>query len=484
MKTAFKICGILMVVLLGVLSFRAAGTVRNQSAVPSEKLKQVDAYTAASRLSRAIQFKTVSNFDRSDFPDAEFESFHQYLQNTYPRVHTTLQKELIAGRTLLYTWQGSKQDIGPVLLMGHQDVVPVDPQNEKSWTYLPFEGRIDGGFVWGRGTLDDKVNVIGVMEALETLVSAGFHPARTIYILFGHDEEAGGSGAAAASEYFRSHNIKFDSVLDEGSVIFDETFAGVKGSKALIGIAEKGFLNLELSVNSEGGHSSMPPRETAVGILSNAIVKLQENPLPARLDGPAGQMIQQLSPYMSFGGRLIVRNLWLFEPLMISQMGKQPSTNAMIRTTTAPTILKGGFKDNVLATSASAVVNFRIIPGDTVESVTAFVTRTIGDQRVNVKKLMSSNPSPVSDISSEPYQTLSKTIHEVYPETILLPSLVVGATDSRHFTKLTQNVYRFTPAILRSNDLPRVHGINERISVQDFSRSVQFYIQYLKNVGV
>jgi carboxypeptidase PM20D1 len=354
------------------------------------------------------------------------------------------------------------------MLVAHIDVVPVEEATKGQWTYRPFEGQVAGGYIWGRGTLDNKGNFLAVMEAVEGLLAQGFQPARTVYIVAGHDEERGGSqGALKIAGLLKSRGVVADYVIDEGLLITDGMIPGLSSPVALIDLAEKGFMIVELIAKGEGGHSSMPPRETAVGILCRAIVRLENNPFPARIDGPARHLFDYVGREMSFSNKIILANLWLTEGLLKRQLQKANTTNAMIRTTTAPTMLEDSNRDNVLPHIAKAAVNFRILPGDTPEGVLEYVRKTINDPRVEVRPVAQAiqRPSPVASIDSHGFLTIHKTIRQIFPGVIVAPSLAVTASDSRHFTGLTGDIYKFSPMIVTVKDVARLHGINERIAI-------------------
>lgn len=368
--------------------------------------------------------------------------------------------------------------------MAHQDVVPVEPGTEGGWEQPPFEGRIAGGYIWGRGAMDDKSGVLGILEAVEMLVVQGFQPTRTVYLAFGHDEEVGGSeGAVKIAELLRSRNVELEYVLDEGLAITDGIVPDIARPVALIGIAEKGFVSLELSVEVEGGHSSMPPPQSAIGILSTAINRLEKNPMPASIEGVEREMFNYLGPEMPFGKRMAIANLWLFKPMVQRTLSASPSTNASIRTTTAATIIEAGLKENVLPSKARAVLNFRILPGDRIEGVAAHVRETINDPRVQINRFGTTfnEPSAISSANSMGFQLIQRTIRGLLPEAVVAPALMLGATDSRHYAKLTNNIYRFSPQRLRPDDVRRFHGTNERISVADYARCVRFYYYLIKD---
>lgn len=484
MKKTVIFIGIGLLTLISVILIRTATfTSKKLSLQPVAEIP-IDGEQSSKHLADALRFQTISYQDSTKFNGEEFHFLHAYFEEIFPKVHSSLEREIISDYSLLYTWAGSDPNLKPILLMGHQDVVPVTTGTEKDWTYPPFEGKIAEGFIWGRGALDDKSGVIGILEAVEALLQEGFQPKRTIYIAFGHDEEIGGAyGAVKIAKLFQTGNIQFEYVLDEGGFISQGIIPDVSNPIALVGIAEKGYLSLELIVKSEGGHSSMPPKNTAVGILSKAIIKLEENPFPANMTY-AAQFFKSVGPQMSYFKKVIFANLWLFSPLVENMLSKSAAMNAGIRTTTAATMFSGSDKDNILPIKATAVVNFRIMPGESISSVIEYVKRTIDDPQVEVKPMeFGSEPSPVSEIHSKSYEILQNTILQVAgdKELMVVPYLVRGATDSRFYTGLSNNVYRFLLIKIGPDDLKRIHGTNERISVEDYQQVIKFYYQLLRN---
>jgi carboxypeptidase PM20D1 len=316
------------------------------------------------------------------------------------------------------------------------------------------------------------------------LLGRGFQPQRTIYLAFGHDEEVGGiAGAAKIAALLRERNVELEFVRDEGLTITDGILPDISKPVALIGVAEKGFVSLELSVKAESGHSSMPPPHTAIGILSAAINRLEERQMPASIEGVTRKMLETIGPEMSFGKRLVMANLWLFKPLVERKLTASPSTNAAIRTTTAATIIEGGLKENILPSSARAVVNFRILPADSIERVVSHVREVVADPRVKIHRfgVLVAEPSPISRIDATGFQNIQMTIRQLYPEVLVAPALVVGTTDSKRYVKLTDNIYRFSPLRIRPEDVERFHGINERISINEYAECVKFYYHLIKN---
>lgn len=438
---------------------------------------------AVDRFVGALRLKTISYGEPEKFDPKPFLEFHDYVAKAYPNVHKNLNLRKVNEYSLVYEWRGSDPSLKPALLMAHFDVVPVVAED---WSRDPFGAEIADGYIWARGTLDDKVNVIALFEAAEHLTSRGYQPKRTIYFSFGHDEEIGGTnGAKAIAAIFADDDIEFEFVMDEGLAVLEGLVPGVAGRVALIGIAEKGYVSLELTVHAEGGHSSQPPPQTAIGILSSALAQLEKRQVPGSLRGPSGEMFAWLAPHMSYGMQLVFNNKWLFNHMIKTQLAAAPSSNALLRTTTAETIFRAGVKDNILPTEARAVVNFRIHPNDTIESVKRHVARVIGDDRVEIADYGKepSEPSPESSTDSAGFRLIQQTIGEVFPNAIVAPGLVVGATDSRHFGAISDDVYRFMPVVLGSEDLSGIHGTDERISVENYKGAVAFYIRFLENTG-
>lgn len=475
---------LLPVLLIAVLLLRTVRFASKQVPVDPVDAVQVDEQAAAERLAQALRFRTISYQDWDLFEPEPFLALHEYLEKTFPRVHAGLHREVVADCSLLYTWPGREETAKPYLLMSHLDVVPVEPGTEGAWAYPAFEGHIAEGYIWGRGAMDVKSGVLGILEAVEILLEQGFQPRRTVYLAFGHDEEVGGSrGASEIAALLSSRGVELEYVLDEGGGIGKGLLATLTEPVAMVGIAEKGYVSLELKVQGMEGHSSIPPRQTAIGILSTAIHRLERHPLPARLAGPTRQTFAYVGPALPFLLKLVMANLWFFGPLVKWQLAASPTQNATVRTTTAPTIFEGGVKENVLPSKARAVVNFRILPGDSVASVTEHVRRTVGDPRVKVEPLatIAKEPSPVSRTDSPGFRRLQRTINQFYPEAIVAPYLVIGATDARHYADISEDVYRFLPLRLEPADLSRIHGTDERIAVADYAQSVGFFVQLIHN---
>ena len=466
-----------IIVLLVIIIFNA---LRFKSAQPAFTAKQPVTVpdSAISHYQQGIRFKTVS-YGNVPTDSVVFNQFHLFLQKTYPLIYSKLQKTEVAKYTLVFKWPGKDTTGSPVVLMAHQDVVPVEKEALSQWKVDPFGGVIKDGMIWGRGSADDKISLFGILEATEKLLSEGYTPARTVYLVFGHDEEAGGSGASASAKMFAAKGIKPAWVLDEGGEITKKAIPGFEGKPvALIGTSEKGYISLDLSVDIEGGHSSMPGSETAIDIIAKAVENLRSKPFDPAFSKSTAGTFNYLGPEMPFGLKAVVANQWLFRGLLYSSYQKSPGGNALIRTTIAPTIIQGGMKDNVVPTYAHAVINFRVLPGNTLEDVVKHVTESVNDKRVKITRLneMFSEPSHVTDDQSEGFQYLAKTIRGNYPGSIVAPYLCVGATDSRKFEQVSPCVLRFSPV----TDIVGLHGLNERVTIEDFKTGVNFYYQLLK----
>jgi carboxypeptidase PM20D1 len=464
---------VVFIVLLRTMTFT-----KTWQPIPAEDSIAVDPSLAAEHLSKAIQIETVS-FKEGQPPASEtLLALHQLLAEMYPLVHKRLVRQMINDYSLFYTWQGTRPELPGVLFMAHQDVVPADPATLEAWTHPPFSGKITEDSVWGRGTLDIKSQIIGTLEAVEELLKAGYQPERTIYLAYGHDEEIGGlQGAAKVAAYMEAQGIRLEAVLDEGGVVAEGMLPGVDVPLALVGIGEKGYLSLELSVEAEPGHSSTPPRNTAIGILARAITRLESNPLPAQLY-ILQNLFQAAGKQAPFLYRLVFANLWLTGGIVQRMMAAKGETNALIRTTTAATMISGGVKDNILPREARATVNFRLMPGDTIESITTVVRRIINDERVRLPEDLSLagwDPSPLSPVDVPAYHLLEKTIRQSFENFPVSPYLMLGASDARNYHNVCDHVYRFMPLLMKSEDLKLIHGIDEHINIEGLQKMVQFY---------
>jgi carboxypeptidase PM20D1 len=472
--------GVAIIVVIVVVLFNTFTFSSKQSVVKSEPAPAVQE-SAVQHLSQAITFRTISYADPGQFDSSAFKSFHQFLERTYPTLHQHLSHELVADYSLLYKWEGIDTALAPVVLMAHQDVVPIEAASQSIWTVDPFAGVVKDSFIWGRGATDDKINLISIMEAVEKLTSENFKPQRTVYLAFGHDEEIGGKGAKAIAALLKVRNIKPVLILDEGGIITREKVPGMKIPVALIGTSEKGYMSVQMRVEKNGGHSSMPERETSVDILTQAIVRLREKPFAPNFSPSTRDFITSLGPEMPFTQKMAFANLWLFRPMVNSIYESSAAGNAMIRTTLVPTIIDAGIKDNVVPTVATATVNVRLLPGDGSQLVLARMKELIADDRVSLTVLdeFLAEPSAVTSSESFAYKKIDQNIKKSFPGLVATPFLMIGGTDSRHFGDVSEGIIKFSPMI----DPIGFHGIDERVSLESYQTSLWFFEQLLRDLN-
>ena len=449
----------------------------NSKQVASQQLKVVTLPNDIfQNLSSAIQYPTIS-YSEEAIPDSTaFLGFHRFLLETFPLTHSKLSLEKINDYSLLYTWQGSDLSKKPIILMSHQDVVPVDEPTIGDWEAGPFEGKITTTDIIGRGTLDDKSTLIGLLEAVEKLLEESYEPSRTIFLAFGHDEEVGGSnGASAIALNLKAKGVHAAMTIDEGGYIAENLVPGLESPVAIINLAEKGFASFRLIVKTSGGHSSAPPRENTIGMLAQAIVDLENNQLPYKLVKPINYQLEYVGAELPFFKKMAFANPWLFKKSILETLNAHTST--------APTIISGGVKNNVIPTIAEATINFRILPGETIESVKQHITNTISN-KINVESVgFLTNPSPVSSIDSENFKILEKIIRDMFPNSIVVPGLVGGGTDARYFYEISDDVYRFYPTRIGPNSMKRFHGIDEKISKDNYKEIIEFSYHFIKRVN-
>lgn len=477
MKT--RIWWLLPAALLGLVAVIALRTIYLQAPAPSATAAAslpdaIDGARLAQHLGEAIRFRTVTHQDPQQDELPEWQCLHDWLASTYPAAHAAMRREVLDGRSLLYTWPGSDGARAPILLMAHQDVVPISPGTEGDWQQAPFSGAVEGGYVWGRGAADDKGSLVALFEAADSLAASGFVPARTVLFAFGHNEEVLGSGAKAIAEHLQAQGIKPEYVLDEGMLVIEDH--PVTGAPvALVGIAEKGYATLRVTARAPGGHSSMPPPETAVATLAAAITAITGNPFPLDYSGPAREMLEQLAPHGGLGIRMAVANSWLFQPLLEQQIAATPSGAALLHTTMAPTMLEGSPKENVLPQTAMARINYRLHPRDSAATALARAQAAVGSLPVTLEWEGTPNePSPLSSTRSPAWQAIAALAAE-FSGAPVAPALVLGGTDSRVFSGRADDVYRFQPVRLKLSELDMIHGTNERLSIDNLDRMAEFY---------
>ncbi|MEM1235574.1 MAG: M20 family peptidase [Pseudomonadota bacterium] len=472
------VLGVLAVVLIAVLfvNYLRYQPLAAPDDLPEVTVAEVDADALAGRLSEALQFKTISYVDRSLVDVPTYEAFLAWMEETYPGVHATMELEFI-NMSPVYRWPGSDPSLDPVMFTAHYDVVPVPDEALPNWDVDPWAGEIKDGFIWGRGALDDKQSVIGLMEAAEAIIADGGQPRHDIWFIFGQDEEVGGEfGAVAITAELQSRGVEFEWMIDEGSMIFDGVLPGLPAPVASINVAEKGYVTFDIIATGQAGHSSLPPSETAVGVLAQAVAVLEANPLPGGLTGSSKAFFDGVAPNFGFVNRMLFANQWLFKSILEGELSKANTTNALLRTTTAPTMLRASPQENVLASEAVATVNFRIHPRDTIEGIQAHIEAVIDDPRVRVEAVGSpKGASPVSSSESEGYNLVRAAVEAVYGDVIVVPGVTIAGTDTRHYGVLARDAYRFLPLLFGPDDVARLHGDNERVGVEAYAQMAQSY---------
>ncbi|WP_029911213.1 M20 family peptidase [Caulobacter sp. UNC358MFTsu5.1] len=476
-RTALTAVGLVLavgaVVAVRTATFKAPAAV-DTSSIHLASARPVDVALAARHLGEAVRFQTVSHQDAAEDQPGEWDKLHAWLQATYPDAHRVMAREVVAGHALVYTWQGTDRSLAPIVLMAHQDVVPVTPGSEGAWTHPPFDGVVADGAVWGRGSIDDKGSLVTLFEALDGLAKAGFTPKRTVIVVSGHDEEVRGVGARAAAALLKSRGVKAQFVLDEGMVVVED-HPVTKKPVALIATAEKGYATLTVTAPAVGGHSSAPPPQTGVATLAKAVLAINDNAFPMKFSGPGADMLKSLAPHSSTTIKMAAANTWLFSPLLISQTAKTPAGAAMLHTTIAPTMLKGSPKENVLPQDATAWINYRIAPGDTSADVMARAKSAVGDLPVKLAWVKAPDePSKVASTTSEGWKTLAALAGDESKAPVA-PALMTAASDSRYMGPIADDIYKFQPLQLAVKDTEMIHGTNEHMTLANVERMVRFY---------
>ncbi len=447
----------------------------------------VDEQRAIDHLCEAIRIPTISNPDTSLVDWSQFERFHEFLDKAYPHIAATLEKENVSEASLIYRWKGKNPDLKPIALLSHQDVVPVTDGTEEDWIHPAFSGYNDGEFIWGRGALDMKNHLICVMEAIETLLEEGFEPECNVYLLFGHDEEVVASefaGAKSIMETLRDRGIELDSVLDEGGAILPVNVKGIINKNlAGIGIAEKGYADIEISVNHRGGHSSQPPKHTGLGKLADVIKDLESNQFDASIEPFLFELFENIGKNVSFPAKLVTCNLALMKPVLKQVLKQIPPAACMTRTTTAVTMAQGSPAANVLPQISSVTVNFRQMPGTTTQDVVDHIKRVVRNKDIEVKVLKCKEPSKFSPTDSRAFKVLEKLCVQSNPNNIVAPYLVMGGTDACFYEPICENIYRFAPFVVSTDLLLCTHGTNERVPVTAMRQGVEFFKAYVRQMS-
>lgn len=487
MKKFLIFFGAIVILLVAIVLFRTYTQPDLQPQLQAQVIDIEVSDSAVYHLRSAIQFKTISHHPAMMDKDV-FTRLGAWMRYTYPEFFAIAEVDTISTHTYVIKWPGSDSSSGlPILLMGHQDVVPSDASNRDKWHQDPFSGAIDSGYVYGRGTLDDKGSIVGLLEAAQTLIESGFTPKRDIYFVFGQDEEIGGAnGAQQAAIYFEEQGLRFDWVLDEGGIIADGILPGIDGKVGLIGVSEKGYISVDITAEYPGGHSSMPADTSALMILTDAVQLLREEGFKPTLEGPMSGFLDYLGPRADFTTRMAASNMWLFRSVIKKKYQGSPAGAALVRTTFAPTIMRAGVKDNVIPSRAVLTCNSRVMPGSSAQEVLEHYKDVLKDLpvEISIHDNLAVDPSPVSDYMGESFNFIGAAARTTFSSDNLLiaPYLVVGATDARHMRTVSDNLYRFTPFKYKQEDLGRLHGINERLSIENFEDGIRFYMQLMSGL--
>lgn len=436
-----------------------------------------DPQALAERLAGALAIPTISRPDPQGGDDDAFRAFHRYLAESFPRLHDRFPPEPVGDHhALLFRWPGTQAAAEPWLIISHQDVVPVATGSEADWTHPPFSGAVADGFVWGRGAIDLKGALMAMLEACEALLAEGFRPQRTLYLAFGADEEVGGQkGAAAIARTLEARGVRPAFSLDEGGAVLTGPLPGLRKPVALIGTAEKRQISLQLTARDAGGHSALPPLQTAPARLVRALAVLDRKPLPARLDSPTREMFAYLAPHAAPPYGWMFRNLRLTAPLLQRILVRQPGGNAAARSTATVTRLESGVAGNVIPETATAILDLRLKPTDDAEAVIEKIRDRTRREGVAVRVLESSPPARIASLDSAGFRAIGEAVAASLSDAVPAPCLVPNASDSRHFAHLVRDQYRFLPVRLAPEDLARIHGVDERIGIGNYAEMVRFY---------
>lgn len=480
-------------IVLGALGAAAVGNAvhaafyrpKKMQAPPLQK-EQVHVDRYRKHLTNAIQIKTISHRDPDQVDWNEFKKLRDFFDEAYPLVKEHLTREIVPPSNLVYHWKGTRSDLDPIALLGHQDVVPVSRGTEGDWKHPPFEGFDDGEFIWGRGALDMKNHVICVLEAVESLLEDGYQPERDVYLLFGDNEEIVANdqnGARDIMNYLREKGIHLDAVLDEGGAMLPVHVPGVLNNKYLagIGIAEKGFTDIEIAVNAKGGHSSQPPKHSAVGILADVIKDLENHQFKASLSDHMKSLIDSVGRSCTYPVRLITCNLPLLYPLLLQVAKQIPPAACMVRTTTGVTMTQGSPQSNVLPQRASITVNFRAMPGVSTEDIVKHIKKVVRNKKIEVNVLNSKEASSFSPTDSRAFNIIARLCKQIEPNAIVAPFLVMGGTDACNYEPICENIYRYAPFRASTELLLCTHGTNERIPISCMEDALIFFKNYIRD---
>lgn len=478
MKKTFAFLGTTLVLLIAILLIITYTTPSKQLKTTGKRIDYNLDNAAVARLQSAIRIKTISYDDRSKTDTASFLAFHTLIDSAFPLVKQQLEKTIINKFSLVYKWKGKTPTENPSTLYAHLDVVPVESVNRNEWRHDPWAGDIADGYIWGRGTLDDKSSAFAILEAAESLLAQNISPNNDVYFVFGHDEEVGGEdGAGAVADFFKKNGIKTQLHLDEGGMCTSGMVPFVDKPMILIGTAEKGYMTVDVKVKIKGGHSSKPEKETATGVLIRALAKIEQYQFPKEMSPSVSDFVDFAGPEMSMPFKVIFTNKWLFKPLILSEYEKVGGDgNALIRTTSAITLFDAGVKENLIPSEAHATVNFRLLTGHSSKEVLAKIKKLINDNRVEITPRSNTvEPSPITSINSKGFKITQQICADVFPDAAVSPFLMIGATDSKHFEDISESLIRCLPLRMNKDQLHSIHGVNEKIKTSDYMEMIAFY---------
>lgn len=411
-----------------------------------------------------------------------------HLEKSYPKVYEQTEHYEINNYGLVFRLKGENPDLNPILFLSHYDVVPAWPYDREdsldTSIQPPFSGVLVNGRIYGRGTLDMKGMLFSLMESMDNIIAKDIRPKRDIYLAFGFDEEVGGlEGASRIAEDFKSKGLYFDAVYDEGGIISTKgSIQGIDSDIALIGCAEKGFLSARVTVKGLGGHSSMPPLQSAIGKAAIIMQRLESDQMKPMIIPIVSDFLNNVGGMMPYANRLAIANQWLLKPVLLSSLEKNNATNALTRTTTALTMMKGSDASNVLAPEVEFVVNFRILPGNSVADVRARLNKACEGFEVTIEEVSNTREaSQVSPTDTRGYAVIKESIHAVFPDAVVTPYLTIGGTDAYKYETVSEHVYRFMPVALNAAEQQSIHNTNESISIENFSKMYRYFELVMQN---
>lgn len=474
-----SIITIMIVALISIIVFRALTFNPKIEKSNVVEIPNFDKSRPITNLQNLIKCKTISYNDRSLEDENEFKSLEELITTLYPNLNKTCEKIEIGDRNILYRWRGKSDEI-PSVLMSHYDVVPVE---EEYWEKPPFEAIIENNVLWGRGTLDTKGTLNGILEAADILIAQNFIPENDIYLAFGGDEETNGNGQIEIIEYMKQNNIKPNLVVDEGGAVVEKVFPGVESPAAVIGISEKGLLNVCFEAKSNGGHASTPPAVTPITELAEAINKVQKNPFKTQLTEPVKAMFDTLGRHSSFGYKLLFANLWIFRPLLDYLCTKRGGElNALMRTSLVFTKMQGSKANNVIPPVASVSANLRLLGNDSIDKSIDYLKSVINNDNISVTKINGNEPCTNSKLDCKQWETVKDAVHGTWPEAIISPYLMIACSDSRHYANICDYVYRFSAMELSKEERDTIHGHDERVPTDKIIKVVEFYLRLIQTI--